>query len=737
MGRKKKKSFKVGNPLKKVSLSLEDETKHSALAIIFLVFGIFFILAFFNLAGVAGEYTYETLKKILGAGYFLLPIVFFLLTFSFWKSERPHIVLANSVGGLLFLASGLGLIEIASSESGGLVGRGASALLIRFFGPYASVAFLLALLSIGALFIFNTKLSSVFKRIMQRKKSGTDDAGRVTDEDEYDAYEEETEAEAEDDEEREDNESVATNPTHTAPIRESDEPKAFHYRLSDKEFVPPPLSLLERDSGKPGAGDISANKNIIKRTLKNFGIDVEVDDVSIGPSITRYAIKPAEGVRLSRIVALQNDLSLALAAHPLRIEAPIPGKSLVGIEIPNAKKSLVGIASLLGHAGFTESKEPLLLAIGRAIDGEPIFTNLARAPHLLVAGATGSGKSVSIHSIIASLLYRTPPEFLRFIMIDPKRVELTLYNGIPHLVNPVITNAKQAILALKWAIRQMEDRYNILEAAGSRNIQAYHKNILEPELKKARADRNMENAPEPMPYIVIIIDELADIMATYQKELESSVVRLAQMSRAVGIHLILSTQRPSVNVITGLIKANIPARVALQVASQVDSRTILDMAGAEKLLGSGDMLYMSGEMSKPVRLQSPFVSEAEVKRVVAYFKKEYGDTLPEGITFQEEINGSGKILQINLDEEAAHDEEDDLYETARDLVVSSREASVSDLQRRLGIGFPRAGRIMDMLERRGIVGPADGTKKREVYGTAIDSDETVALPESGEDRNQL
>jgi S-DNA-T family DNA segregation ATPase FtsK/SpoIIIE len=483
------------------------------------------------------------------------------------------------------------------------------------------------------------------------------------------------------------------------------------------EYEAPPLSLLERDRGRPGVGDIKGNANIIKRTLANFGIVVELDEISIGPSVTRYAIKPAEGVRLQKIVSLQTNLELALAAHPVRIEAPIPGKSLVGIEVPNSAKVTVGLGTLLESPEFKEGRKPLLVALGRDIAGASHFANVGKMPHALIAGATGSGKSVTIHAIITSLLYRLGPSRLRFIMIDPKRVELTLYNPIPHLLTPVITDAKKAIAALRWAGKEMERRYNILEEHRVRDVDSYHENILAPALERLRKQggepEEGEKIPEAMPYIVIVIDELADIMQSYPRELEASIVRLAQMSRAVGIHLLLSTQRPSVNVITGLIKANVPSRVALQVASQIDSRTILDQGGAEKLLGAGDMLYLSGDMGKPVRLQSAFISESEVKKVVDYIAKHNEPELPI------EIGGSGGSIESGSsgggfsggDDE---DIDDDMYEAARAAVIEAGKASTSYIQRKLRVGYARAARLVDMLEERGVIGPGDGAKPREI-----------------------
>ena len=434
-----------------------------------------------------------------------------------------------------------------------------------------------------------------------------------------------------------------------------------------------------------------------------------MDEITIGPTVTRYALKPAEGVKLSRIVGLQNDLALALAAHPIRIEAPIPGKSLVGIEIPNKSKSIVGLATLLSDEKFQNSAKPLTIALGRGISGRAVFGNLARMPHCLVAGTTGSGKSVTIHSMIASLLYRNGPDDLKFIMIDPKRVELTLYNNIPHLLTPVITDAKKTILALKWAAKEMDRRYDILEAESVRDIESYHQNVW----GKTSPGGKRQERLDRLPYIVIIIDELADIMSSYPRELEAAIVRLAQMSRAVGIHLLLSTQRPEVNIITGLIKANIPTRVALKVSSQVDSRTILDTGGAEKLLGAGDMLYSSGD-AQPERLQSAFISESEVKKVVKYLADTYKDEVSEEIALTSgSISADKSIFEASLEDDDGGDD-DEMYEEARQCVIEAGKASTSYLQRKLKLGYARAARLMDHLEERGVIGPGDGAKPRDV-----------------------
>ena len=691
-----------------IGSGLKQETKYSVFAVVCFVLALFFFIAAFGKGGPAGNALYSLFTFLFGIGYFLIPILLVILGFSFIQSARPSIAISHTLGSVFFLFSTLGLLEIGSTtHKGGALGQLFAWPFTALFETSVSVIFLCGLLIISLIVLFDTRPNierflNFFRNLFSRKEN-TDNA-----EDESEVVEETT-LEIE---------------THEMPIEEKSEPVVAKQRdvkneeesfspknkfVSSSAYVPPPLSLLEKDKGKPNVGDIKANSNIIKRTLQNFGIEVEMDEITIGPSVTRYALKPAEGMKLSRIVGLQNDLALALAAHPLRIEAPIPGKSLVGIEIPNRTKSLVGLASLLSHDKFQNAAKPLVVALGRNIAGVPIVGDMAKMPHALVAGATGSGKSVTIHAIITSLLYRNGPEDLRFIMVDPKRVELTLYNKIPHLLTPVITEPKKAILALKWAAKEMERRYDILENNSVRDISSYHSNIV----AKHKGD-DPEHAPDRMPYIVIIIDELADIMQSYPRELESAIVRLAQMSRAVGIHLLLSTQRPSVNVITGLIKANIPARIALQVASQIDSRTILDQAGAEKLLGAGDMLYSSGEMASPERLQCAFISEDEVKKVVKYIADMNSENVPSDITIAQ--NGGAlsdkSIFTATLD--GGDEPDDDMYEEARQIVIETGKASTSFLQRKLGIGYSRAARLIDMLEEKGIIGPGNGSKPREV-----------------------
>lgn len=731
MAKKQENDTPEGRPPR----GLKEETLQGVYAIVFFVLGLFLILSAFNKAGFAGRGIYRFLVYLLGVGYFLLPLVLFILSISFIKIVKNSFPVSKIIGSVIFFFSGLGIINIIMDARGGIIGNILSYPLVKLFDSTASLVFLSALLIISGLVIFDTHFSWNVASLWSRKKKVKDEIEDIKIAEPESQKKESPKKETKDDDDKKTAKEEKPSRLKIA-MPEKDEidesfPIGSKFQPLGKPYTPPPLALLADDSGKPGVGDIKANANIIKRTLQNFGISVEMDEISIGPSVTRYSLKPAEGIKLSRIVGLQNDLSLALAAHPIRIEAPIPGKSLVGIEIPNSTKTTVGLGTLLGSSEYRESEKPLLVSLGKSVSGKCHFGNLAKMPHLLIAGATGSGKSVTIHAIITSLLYRNSPEAMKFIMIDPKRVELTLYNKIPHLLTPVITEAKKAILALKWAAKEMDRRYDILEAESVRDIESYHKNVFAPAIKK-NDQKTIEapehqKMPEPMPYIVIIIDELADIMATYPRELEAAIVRLAQMSRAVGIHLILSTQRPSVNVITGLIKANVPSRIALQVSSQIDSRTILDTGGAEKLLGAGDMLFLSGEMSKPQRLQSPYISETEVKNVTKALAEAYQDEVPAEINLGTAEQERNPIFESSL-EEGEEGDDDDLYEEAREIVLKAGKASTSYIQRKLRVGYARAARLIDMLEERGVIGEADGSKPRMVIngeGAATEGAEEI------------
>ncbi|MCR4281024.1 MAG: DNA translocase FtsK [Candidatus Kaiserbacteria bacterium] len=713
---------------------VSSEALRGVSAIFLIAVAIFLILSKFQVGGMAGGIIYTYLSMLLGIGYFLLPVSLILLAILIFQSFERHFGIVQMVSMLVFLLSGLGMINIGFPGDGGILGAAISKPIVATVDTTATIIFLIAFTIASLIVAFDIHLGAVFASIRERlnNKEGEEDSPQETSLADIQVTglpAEDAGTAEQDDKESPNKEKAADNPSVISKLWQKNDSMGDGFPIitaTGNAYIPPPISILSKNKGKPEVGDVKANMNIIKRTLQNFGIQVEMDEVSIGPTVTRYAMKPAEGVRLSKIVALQSNLELALAASPIRMEAPIPGKSLVGIEVPNISRTTLGLAPLLSDTMFTQSDKPLLVALGRSITGTPHFADLARMPHILVAGTTGAGKSVAIHDLVVSLLYRCGPERLRFIMIDPKRVELTLYNSIPHLLTPVITDAKKAILAIKWLAKEMERRYNILEAEAVRDIASYHENVVVVALEKKRTSESEEPLPEAMPYIVVIIDELADMMSLYPRELESGIVRLAQMSRAVGIHLILSTQRPSVKVITGLIKANIPARVALQVASQVDSRTILDMGGAEKLLGAGDMLFLSGEMSKPRRIQAPFISESEVKKVVAYVARFGEGQLPSEIDFTD-TKATDILFSSTIADEAGDD--DDLYQEAKQAVLEAGKASTSYLQRKLRVGYARAARLIDLLEERGVIGPGDGAKPREIIG-AGNADELAQIPEN-------
>lgn len=721
---KRSKDEDVSIPAFPVSI----EALRGVCAVLAVAVGIFLALAAFEVGGAVGAFLFTILSKLLGVGYMLLPFSLLLLAIALMRSFEKRFGAIEIISILVFLLSSLGLIALAFPEQGGILGAAIANPLVAAVDTIATVIFLLSF-SVAALIIAFDVHLSVWIASLREGMRGEN----LSDEEDREV----TIAGIPEEQDGEPDELVETVPDEE-DSREAPAPRVQIAEMSGESnanagfpiiaasasvYDPPPLALLGKNKGKPEVGDVKANMNIIKRTLQNFGIQVEMDEVSIGPTVTRYAMKPAEGVRLAKIVALQSNLELALAASPVRIEAPIPGKALVGIEVPNISRTTLGLAPLFGDNEFTQSPKPLLLGLGRTITGAAHFADLAKMPHMLVAGTTGSGKSVCIHDFVVSLLYRAGPERLRFIMVDPKRVELTLYGGIPHLLAPVITDAKKAILALKWLAKEMDRRYDVLQTEKVRDIASYHENVVAPAIEKGTA----EQMPEAMPYIVVIIDELADIMQTYPRELEAGIVRLAQMSRAVGIHLILSTQRPSVKVITGLIKANVPSRVAFQVASQIDSRTILDTGGAEKLLGAGDMLFLSSDMSKPRRIQAPYISETEVKKVVAHIIKN-NDAGLDSVDFSEkQQNDSGSIFASMEDEEG-----DDKYAEAKQAVLEAGKASTSYLQRKLGVGYSRAAKLIDMLEERGVIGPADGAKPREVIG-AGNADELVAAAEAAEE----
>ncbi|MDO8495795.1 MAG: DNA translocase FtsK 4TM domain-containing protein [bacterium] len=704
----KKKKAEVAKESKPL-FDLSQETKNGIWGVASFGFAILTTLSYFNKAGQAGVLYNSVAKSLFGWGIFLVPMSFLILGTSFFKSVSRKIYYSAIFGTLLFALTFLGIFYILGNgdfgvrvTQGGYLGAVMGLPMLSSFGFMSSMIVLVLVLVISLLVALNIPIHSL---MWWRKEEGEGEDKPLKDN-----VVVKRGTEVVDTAKEEALKPAAILAKAAVPVKKSgqDEMNDFVVRMSkSSKWTPPPFELLHADTEQPSSGDINAHVGIIKRTLSNFNINVEMGEVSIGPTVTQYTLRPAVGVKLSKITALQSDLSLALAAHPIRIEAPIPGKSLVGVEVPNKKFALVGLRDMVETDDFQKSSYGLPIALGRDVAGFPVYANLAKMPHVLVAGATGTGKSICINTIILSLLYRHSPNILKFIFIDPKRVELTVYNGIPHLITPAIVEPKKAVNALKWAVREMEKRYEVLATGGSRDIFSYN------------ARQASKKDGEIIPFIVIIIDELADLMMSHGRDIEAAVVRLAQMARAVGIHLIVSTQRPSVEVITGLIKANITSRIAFQVASGIDSRTILDATGAEDLLGKGDMLFQAADVSKPRRIQGTFVTEKEVKDVVKFLKMQ-SEQMEEGGATEGVSTGT---LSIEPDAVVADvrggvdegDAGDDMYHEAKDVVIQAGKASASLLQRRLRVGYARAARLLDLLEENGIIGPGEGAKPREVF----------------------
>jgi S-DNA-T family DNA segregation ATPase FtsK/SpoIIIE len=713
----KKKKVQKNISVRKFNFKLPEKTKRYLFASLSFLLAIIFVFSFSGNAGSVGE----TLKKffdfLIGNVIYILPIIFAIFGIILLKGgehfeDNRNSLIISTIILIIGLSGFLSLLnpELAqdfvwnNSLDGGWIGYLISWPILKGLDYIVSYALFTIAILISLWIIIQP-----FKKTIKEIK-------------EDEGYDEEEEIKVEISKKKllpfdwgKFIPKKEEKPIEVEVKKEDKNLKTFEQKKQEsKEYKYPPLDLLSKKGGFPEGGDISYNSSVIKRTLHTFGIPVEMSEVNVGPTVTQYTLKPAEGIKLSKITALQNDLALALASPTIRIEAPIPGRSLVGIEVGNKKRAVVGLREILDTDEFKNSPAPLLMAIGKDVKGTPTFADLAEMPHLLVGGTTGSGKTVCLNSIILSLLYRNSPDEMKLILVDPKRVEFPIYSNLEHLLCPVIYDANQTLVALKWLVGEMERRFTVLAAGHSRDIISYNQ-----KMEKKGEDK--------LPYIILIIDELADLMSVKGKEIESYIVRLAQMSRATGIHLILATQRPSVEVITGLIKANITSRIALKVGSLVDSRTILDSSGAEKLLGKGDLLLLSKEFSKPKRVQSPFISENEIKKVINWITdsnlaiKEATDEIESGF-LETEVEDNSLMSELTKSAESPetqmdnfYSKEDPMYEEAKRTVISSKKASTSLLQRRLGIGYARAARLMDILEERGVVGPQEGAKPREVY----------------------
>ncbi len=730
MAKKRKIKVRGGDELPEFHLS--PGVKRGILIVVFLALAVISFLAFFEQAGRLGEILNKILGLLFGRAALVSPLIFFAVALALFfaarrdandEDEAPSSNLRIYIGaGVLTVAltGFLHLLQLRQSPEagfelvkqglgGGYIGVLSSLPLFSFLDFWPSFAIYAAGFVISLILLFNINLAALFKRRereereplgkkMQRevlneiKINKMQPAGFAVSK--VPASAEATTDFADEEEDR----PVKVNKPSDIPANTAVAAALAGGTLLNKfkkgNWQLPPLDVLEDSHTEVDSGNIEANVDIIRRTLGDFGIDVEMGEVNVGPTVTQYTLRPAQGIKLSQIAALQNDLALALAASSIRMELPIPGKALVGIEIPNKSTAIVRIKDVISTDHFAGHKSNLAFALGRDVAGHPIISDLAGMPHLLIAGATGTGKSVGINALMISLLYRNSPEELRMIVIDPKRVELNLYNGIPHLLTPVVTDHDKAVNALKWAVAEMDRRYNLLAEAKKRNILEYN-----------------AKAEDKIPYIVIIVDELADLMAVAQADVEAAIVRLAQMARAVGVHLVVATQRPSVDIITGLIKANITARMAFAVASQVDSRTILDMSGAEKLLGAGDMLYITAELGRPKRVQGSYISEREVKAVVDFVSNQAGESNYSPEILERQRPGTALGGSWATDDEGG----DDMMAEAVEVVKNAGKASASLLQRRLRIGYARAARLLDLMEEQGVIGPADGAKPRDVY----------------------
>ncbi len=681
---------------KKDAKVLTRSASREITAILLIMISVFLVLAMLNFAGALGQWTLLATKFIIGQAVYVLPLALLISAYLLFRTneeENRGYKLNHLIGTILFFVFLSALIqaiinpanpEIAQiGQYGGIVGYALYSVMSPVLNRPVSIFILSMLLLVSIVIAANASLREIFRRLLGKNKGEGD----------------EQEKEEIQDNKFQINTKLPIKGTIGKDEEEKEEKKNEPIVYSDdKDWKYPSIDILQATSTQPDPGDAKANAKLIANTFADFGYEVKMEGVDVGPTVAQYSLKPPTGVNLSKIASLDRNLALALEATQIRIEAPIPGKSLVGIEVPNKKGAMVRIKDIFQDKEYESQKSKLAFVLGRDVAGDIVTYDLAKAPHLLVAGATGTGKSVMINALLMSLLYRNSPSELKLIMVDPKRVELSLYNDIPHLLTPVITESDKTVSALKWAVAEMERRLKLLSEYNKRDIGEY----------------NQVKDVDRMPYIVIIIDELFDLMMQAGKDVESLIQRISQMARAVGIHLVLATQRPSVNVITGTIKANVPARIALTTASQVDSRTIIDMGGAEKLLGKGDMLFASPEFIKPKRIQGVFMSNEEVSAVTKFLREQRQPEYNEEVLSQA-VNMKGGSGGGGFDAM-----EDDLWQQAAEVVIAAGKGSSSLLQRRLGVGYARAAKLIDILEQKGVVGPANGSKPREILVGSIE-----------------
>ena len=721
---KKRKSTKKSTPAKpQHSLPVGFWSQVGAVMLILL--SLLLVVSWFGVGGPVLQWIDMATVKTIGYTAYALPILLIYLaveTFRAEENQLPAVVKFAAILEIVWFSGLFGLMKTASHpNSGGFVGDILNTATLKMVDSAIAVIIYLVLAFITVLFITQTSPFTVFSKLWEMIKSNTKE-----DDDNRSVMKKASIAQPAEEEKKTDLGEIKLNAgvpiIDTAKEKKSllkkvEKPEKVNEEQAlvatrDPNWEAPSLDLLEKNESGADAGDTRQNAQIIHDTLAEFNIEAAMGDINVGPKVTQYTLRPPSGVKLTRITALETNIALNLAAQSLRIEAPIPGQRAVGIEVPNRKAAEVRLRSTLSSKQWAAARDPLSFGIGKDISGQVVVGELGKMPHLLIAGQTGSGKSVMINTLLCSLLYRNSPSDMKLILVDPKQVEMAPYADIPHLLTPVINEPEKTISALKWAVNEMERRYKLLAGEKIRNIKEYNKRLQSRAKKIAIADENgnvQEHEDGSMPYIVIVVDEMSDLMMMAKKDVETLIVRLAQKSRAVGIHLVLATQRPSVNVITGLIKANVPARIAFTVASQVDSITILDQSGAEKLLGQGDMLFYVTSMSKPKRIQGAWVTDDEVNKIADHLRMQMAPQYNDEVVAQPvQLDGKGGVV-MDLSEGG-----DDKFKDAVRVVVERRKASTSMLQTRLGIGYQRAARIIEEMEERGIIGPQNGSKPRDV-----------------------